>query len=146
MQLPRGFRRAKLLTHGACSNGSSRTDPGSIHTPGRPARWSLTAAGVLVDMALHLGIVQPRQLTCASSVPGGKGMVNFRAAVELSEPASESPMESRLRMLLVLAGLPRPQAQVTLKDAEGRFLGRPDLYYPDQRVGLEYDGRIHRDQ
>jgi very-short-patch-repair endonuclease len=54
-------------------------------------------------------------------------------------------MESRLRMLLVLGGLPRPQAQVTLTDRRGRFLGRPDLYYPDHRLGIEYDGGIHRD-
>ena len=54
-------------------------------------------------------------------------------------------METRLRMLLVLAGLPRPQAQVPLYDHRGRLLRRPDLYYPEQRVGLEYDGGIHRD-
>src|ERR1700687_1190298 len=27
---------------------------------------------------------------------------------------------------------------------QGRFLGRPALYYPDHRLGLEYDGGIHR--
>ena len=27
---------------------------------------------------------------------------------------------------------------------QGRFLGRPDLYYPDHRLGLEYDGGTHR--
>ncbi len=53
-------------------------------------------------------------------------------------------METRLRTVLVLAGLPRPQAQVSLHDSRGRFLGRPDLYYPDHRLGLEYDGGIHR--
>jgi len=48
-------------------------------------------------------------------------------------------------LLLVLSGLPRPQVQVPLYDAGGRFLGRPDLYYPMQRLGLEYDGGTHRD-
>jgi very-short-patch-repair endonuclease len=61
------------------------------------------------------------------------------------EPASESPMESRERMLLVLAGLPRPQAQVPVHDTLGRFVGRPDLYYPERRLGLEYDGGTHRE-
>jgi very-short-patch-repair endonuclease len=27
----------------------------------------------------------------------------------------------------------------------GRFLGRPDLYYPEHRLGLEYDGGVHRE-
>jgi very-short-patch-repair endonuclease len=27
----------------------------------------------------------------------------------------------------------------------GRFVGRPDLYYPDRRLGLEYDGGTHRE-
>ena len=53
-------------------------------------------------------------------------------------------METRLRMVLVFGGLPRPQAQVSLHDSRGRFLGRPDLYYPDHRLGLEYDGGTHR--
>ena len=53
-------------------------------------------------------------------------------------------MESRLRMLLVLARLPRPEAQVSIRDGH-RFLGRVDLYYSEQRLGLEYDGGTHRD-
>ena len=53
-------------------------------------------------------------------------------------------METRLRMLLVLAGLPRPEAQVSIHERNGRFLGRPDLYYPERRLGLEYDGGVHR--
>ena len=53
-------------------------------------------------------------------------------------------METRLRLLLVLAGLPRPEVQVPLEDGRGRFLGRPDLYYPGERLGLEYDGGTHR--
>ena len=47
-------------------------------------------------------------------------------------------------MVLVLAGLPRPIAQKSLHDASGRFLGRPDLYYPDAKLGIEYDGGTHR--
>ena len=62
----------------------------------------------------------------------------------MAEPATESPMETRMRMTLVLAGLPRPQAQVALHDAQGLFLGRADLYYPAQRLILEYDGATHR--
>ncbi len=49
-------------------------------------------------------------------------------------------METRLCLLLVLAGLPPPQVQVPLYDDNEWSLGRPDLYYPTRWVGLEYDG------
>ncbi len=47
-------------------------------------------------------------------------------------------------MILVLAGLPRPEAQASIREGV-RFLGRVDLYCRAQQVGLEYDGGTHRD-
>ena len=63
----------------------------------------------------------------------------------LAEPA-ESPMETRLRWLLLQAALPRPEVQVDLHDASGRFVGRADLYYREPRLVIEYDGSNHRDR
>jgi very-short-patch-repair endonuclease len=45
----------------------------------------------------------------------------------------------------VLAGLPRPQVQVSLSSGAGRLIGRADLYYPAARLVIEYDGATHRD-
>ena len=45
-------------------------------------------------------------------------------------------------MRLVLAGLPRPQVRASLGEP---FLARVDLYYPEHRVAIEYDGATHRD-
>ena len=73
------------------------------------------------------------------------GNVCLRRAIDFAEPAAESPMETRLRLLLILAGLPRPQVQVPLHDDKGHFIGRPDLYYPSHRLALEYDGASHRE-
>jgi len=53
-------------------------------------------------------------------------------------------METRLRMLLVLRRLARPEAQVPIYDGH-RFLGRVDLYYRGQKLALEYDGATHRE-
>lgn len=58
---------------------------------------------------------------------------------DLAEPA-ESPMETRLRWLLLQAGLPPPQVQARLS------FGRADLYYPSARLVIEYDGANHRDR
>jgi len=58
---------------------------------------------------------------------------------ELAEPA-ESPMETRLRWLLIKARLPRPQVQADLR------VGRADLYFPTARLVIEFDGGNHRDR
>lgn len=109
------------------------------------SRLSLTEAVVVVDAALHACRVRPHELRrwieSHSRRPGIRGL---RRVAQLAEPAAESPMESRLRMLLVLAGLPRPVAQFSIHDDSGRFVGRPDLYYPERQLGIEYDGAIHR--
>jgi very-short-patch-repair endonuclease len=55
----------------------------------------------------------------------------------------DSPMESRLRMLLVLAGLPEPKIDVRVYDDSGVLRRRYDLCYPEFRLIVEYDGRQH---
>lgn len=96
-------------------------------------------------MALHAGLVSLADLNALCVARARRvGVANLRRVAGFAEPATESPMESRLRMVLVLGGLPRPQAQVPLHDSQGRFVGRPDLYYPDHRLGIEYDGGVHR--
>jgi len=107
---------------------------------------ALIEAVVAVDMALHSRLVHlPELHHYLQANAHGKGVAQLRRVVELSEPGTESAMETRLRLLLILGGLPRPRVQVSLYDDEGRFLGRPDLYYANQRLCLEYDGRTHRD-
>ena len=106
----------------------------------------LVDAVIALDMALHKRIVDLADLrTFCEANRGAKRIARLRRAIALTEPATESPMETRLRLLLVMARLPRPQAQVSLHDQLGRFLGRPDLYYPAHKLGLEYDGGTHRD-
>src|SRR5690606_7480650 len=53
---------------------------------------------------------------------------------------AESVMESRLRMLLVLAGFPEPVVNASFDG--GRF--RLDLCWPQLRLAVEYDGQHHR--
>jgi len=110
------------------------------------SRLSLVDAVVIADAALHNHHVRLEQLSAWATTNGGRrGIKRLRRVLTLAEPSAESPMESRLRMVLVLGGLPRPKAQVPIKDGAGRFVGRPDLYYEEQRLGIEYDGGMHRD-
>jgi hypothetical protein len=55
-------------------------------------------------------------------------------------------METRLRLLLVLAGLPEPEVNLTLRDVDGVPLRRFDLSYPAIRLIVEYDGRHHAER
>ena len=64
--------------------------------------------------------------------------------MELADAASESPMETRLRLLLIANGLPRPAVQECLYDETGLLIARTDLYYPDDHLAIEYDGATHR--
>jgi len=55
----------------------------------------------------------------------------------------DSPMETRVRMLLVLAGLPEPTVNVEIRSELGDVLVRFDLAYEIVQVAVEYDGRQH---
>ncbi|WP_168625524.1 hypothetical protein, partial [Cryobacterium sp. BB307] len=72
------------------------------------------------------------------------GVRRLRAAALVVRPGTDSPMESRLRMLIVQAGLPEPLVGHTVFDDGGNWVGTPDLAYPEHRVALEYEGDIHR--
>lgn len=109
-------------------------------------RCPLVDAVVLLDEALHRGLVTKSLLERhVITHAGRKGIARLRRAVSLVEPATESPMESRLRLVLVLGGLPPPAVQVPIH-MDGEFIARPDLLYPEQRLALEYDGEGHRNQ
>src|SRR5207247_10622365 len=69
-----------------------------------------------------------------------KGFARRNARLGLLAEPAESPMETRLRWLLLNAGLPRPIVQAKLHDARGREIARADLYYPDARMVIEHDG------
>lgn len=73
-----------------------------------------------------------------------RGIVSARAAIEHVVAGTDSSMESRTRMILVSAGLPRPQVNVPAVDSSGAFLALPDMSYPALRIAIEYDGDIHR--
>jgi very-short-patch-repair endonuclease len=70
----------------------------------------------------------------------------LRTLLPLIEPATESPMETRVRLLIISARLPRPQVQVEVWSAEGRFVARVDLAYRRWKIAIEYEGDHHRER
>jgi very-short-patch-repair endonuclease len=110
-------------------------------------RRDLTESVVAIDMALRARLVElPALVLHTQTRAGSKGVKRLRRAIRLADPRSESPMETRLRLELIMARLASPCVQAELHDASGRFLGRVDLYYPDRRLVIEYDGVNHRER
>lgn len=111
------------------------------------SRPDLVESIVALDMALHAGITDLKALARHIEASlGTKGIKRLRRAVGLAEERSESPMETRLRLDLIKARLPRPEVQVDLHDVSRRFLARVDLYYPDVRLVIEFDGQNHKER
>lgn len=77
--------------------------------------------------------------------PGGRGTRRAREALALLDRRAESAMESRLRVVLTVAGLAPPAVNHDVHDPRtGRHLARVDLAWPDRCVAVEYDGEHHR--
>jgi len=99
---------------------------------------------VVADALTHLGVTTVDELR--SYFATQRRMRNLRIAERLLdeiEPKSESPMETRLRLVIVEGGLPRPQAQWEVKSAAGVVVWRLDLAYPEEMIAIEYDGAWH---
>jgi very-short-patch-repair endonuclease len=110
-------------------------------------RDPMTEGVVAADMFLHAGLVGIAAMRKhVVEHRKAKGIGRLGRVIDLAEKKTESAMETRLRMLLVLAGLPRPKVQIPIHDDDGRFLARPDMLYSPQRLAIEYDGGNHRDR
>jgi hypothetical protein len=101
----------------------------------------LVSAG---DSLVRRTAAEPNHLVeAAIAAIGVRGVRRARDAAALVRSGVDSPMESRLRLLLVFAGLPEPETGYVVTDAAGGWLAEPDLAYPDSTLGIEYDGRHH---
>lgn len=75
--------------------------------------------------------------------PGARGLVRLRRLLPLVDGGAESPQETRTRLVLIDAGLPKPQTQIRVYSEYGDFVARIDMGYRELRVGIEYDGPQH---
>jgi len=74
---------------------------------------------------------------------GGPGTARLCRTLAHVNPYAGSPMESRLRMIILQAGLPRPCVQWVVQDVGARTAVWLDLAWPEHRVGVEYEGGGH---
>jgi very-short-patch-repair endonuclease len=87
----------------------------------------------LVDSALKKGCRLPTEDRRRRSL--------LNIAAGLADARSESPLETRLRLLLTRAGLAPETLQHKVVEEDGYVVARLDMAWPTLRLGIEADGR-----
>src|SRR6478752_2365395 len=98
---------------------------------------------VLGDSLVRKKRCTPDELVALAEKHRGPHSRLARRAARLVRAGVDSPMETRLRLLIVLAGLPEPEVDHRVHDDDGTLLRRYDLSYLPFRLIIEYDGRQH---
>jgi very-short-patch-repair endonuclease len=98
---------------------------------------------VLGDSLVRRKRVTPDMLVEAADGHRGAGARQARRGARLVRAEVDSAMETRLRLLMVLSGLPEPVVNHKVRWPSGGVRFRFDLSYPDARLVIEYDGRQH---
>ncbi|OJF78024.1 hypothetical protein NS14008_00875 [Nocardia seriolae] len=122
-----------------------------VTTPVRTAydiarRYPRDVAVPLLDSHCGTTGIRPEQvldLATAASHSRDRGVSHVHAALSLVDPGSESPQESRTRLLLIDNGFPSPQTQIVVRDGRGNFVARLDMGWSEWQIALEYDGAQH---
>ncbi len=142
---PRDRRRRQGVTTHVCPKPHLRLMGGLAISAPEQLFVELAATLPLVDLVVagdHLvrrGFTSPERLRAFCQ---GRSRSSIEAASYVRDRV-DSPMETRVRMLIVLAGIPEPDVNVTIRDEFGEPLRRYDLSWPSVRVIVEYDGRHH---
>ena len=94
----------------------------------------------VLDALLNATGIKPADvLTVADRHRRARGIRRLREALELADGGAESPQETRVRLLLVAAGLPKPETQIEFRDLHIRV----DMGWREWKVAVEYDGIQH---
>ena len=123
-------------------NGIRTTDPIAtfIDCAGSLALVDMVVMG---DALVKKYKIDPAELRrrCKNSTDYYAGLA--RIAADYVRAGVDSPMETRLRMLIVLAGLPEPEVNVTIWHEDGTWRRRFDLCYRAIKLIIDYEGRQH---
>jgi very-short-patch-repair endonuclease len=99
----------------------------------------VTAGVVALDAVLHERAAEPAEVEqILKHQTGWPYSRRAHRAVDLADGRSESVLETLVRVCLVSRGVPRPELQVWVDTARGRY--RVDMLWPDARVVVEADG------
>lgn len=102
----------------------------------------------IIDSGRHLGLLTDADLDLTAELLRGRaGSRRFVTARRLSDPRSESPLETRTRLQCRAHGIPPDDLQHEVRMPSGAFVARCDMvwFLPGGRLLiLELDGAHHR--
>lgn len=98
---------------------------------------------VVGDHLVRRHHVAPAELVDFCTESRHAGAARALEAARFVRNGVDSPMETRSRMLIVLAGLPEPDVNPTILAEDGFTVRKYDLCYWKSRTLIEYDGRQH---
>lgn len=116
-----------------------------VTTPARTAfdigrTRPLDQAIAAVDALLKVTRITPSDVVAvADAHPGARGVARLRRVLDLADGGAESPQETKVRLLIVRDGLPRPETQIEFP----RLHIRVDMGWRQWKVAVEYDGVQH---
>lgn len=105
--------------------------------------FDLVQAVAAADWLIRLRRTTPAELCDAADSATTRSCRLARRAAELTRDEVDSPRETELRLLMVLAGLPEPRCNPRI-GSEHEPIGRMDLVLDPYRIITEYDGEQHR--
>ncbi|RMI12579.1 DUF559 domain-containing protein [Cellulomonas triticagri] len=151
---------SRVRRPGVRAHRRSSTEVRSLVLPGPlpvlvpEAAWARLGALLPLDDLVVVGDLLTRRRNPPYTLAGlrdavaargrGRGIRTLRDALGLVRPRTDSPMETRLRLLIVRAGLPEPAVNALVRARDGEVVAMPDLSYARERVAVEYDGDVHR--
>jgi hypothetical protein len=153
VSVPKGSSRSErrgIVAHRATTDQNPRLHRGLLVS--EPTRVFLELAAARTDLVDLVAVgdslvrrkrTTPEELVVAAGGYTGKGSRLARRAASYVRSGVDSPTESRLRMLIVLGGLPEPQVNHILRERNGEWSSRLDLCYSALKLVVEYDGRHH---
>jgi Protein of unknown function (DUF559) len=143
-------RRAGVAAHlESASAETTMCDGIPISTPVQAFLDLASAGASLVDLVIagdslvRANDLDPQLFMAAAEAFHGRNARRARMAASLVRAGVDSPMETRLRLLIVFAGLPEPQVNFIVRVAGSKWRWRFDLCYPEYKLIIEYDGRQH---
>lgn len=103
----------------------------------------LVVLGDAILSSVSRRIRLPELVSAHDRMAGGRGARRRREALALVRAGSASPGETRARLFFRRGGLPEPELNVEVGDAQRR-VARVDFLWAAQKVVVEYEGDHHR--
>lgn len=101
---------------------------------------------VVADSALHQHLTSKNELRAMlTACARWPGVSRAAQVVEFADGLAESVLESIARVAFRNLGLPPPELQVEIRDADGQLIGRVDFLWRRFRTIAEVDGALKYD-